>query len=79
MKETLSTFINVAFNQPIDIEKSNLVTMSRAVKKLSNYLGNHQTNDLDWSIFHMDDQWTQVFQETKHKGRLIMCVLTNFQ
>ncbi|XP_028982053.1 uncharacterized protein LOC107039836 isoform X2 [Diachasma alloeum] len=69
IENTLETFVMMAFNRPISIEKSNATSSVKSIKLLINYLAHVPLKKIDWSDFGLTEKWLEIFQETSAEGR----------
>lgn len=72
VSEMLATLVTMSFKQVVRIESSNLTSVVRNIKGLVAYLDERKLTYLDWSGFHISDEWAKTFEETQAQGRLDM-------
>ncbi|XP_011308769.1 uncharacterized protein ldd isoform X2 [Fopius arisanus] len=69
VENTLETFVNMAFKQPVSIEKSNTTSLLKSIKLFLNYQEHPPLKKIDWSDFKLSENWLKTFHETSSEGR----------
>lgn len=72
VSDSLLAVITMAFNQVIDIEKSNLTSVVSSTQDLVSFLETPRLPDPDWTAFNFSQRWRDAFEETQQQGRLNM-------
>ncbi|XP_024944655.1 uncharacterized protein LOC107271675 isoform X2 [Cephus cinctus] len=73
---TLSTFVTMAFQQPVALEKSNVTSLLSSMRKLFEYFDRESvisigSNENDWQgTFDISQEWMEIFKKNEATGRL---------